>query len=267
MKNVTNPDQLRNTCRKVEENGAIGILLSGGCKKNGEMLNLRKLLPTIHQIKKETNLIIKLHTGLVTKELAENIVDAGVDIASLEVVGTNETIHEIFDFKATVESYENSLVYLKEAGMPYIVPHVCIGLHYGKLRGEFFALDIIKRSCNPAVLVFIVFRPTKGTPMEISPLPKPDDVARVFQRAKELFPDKDLSLGCIRPRTHYRKEIEHAALLAGATRMEIPSPKTIQLALDLGYQLRKIHACCALPEDLEEVALDTLVLDPHGHSE
>ena len=125
------------------------------------MLNLRKILPVIKQIKEDTDLIIKLHTGLVDHNLAAAIVDAGVDIASVEVVGSNETIREIFNFDATRDSYTVTLENLESAGMPFIVPHICVGLHYGQLKGEFTALQMIKESCDPAVLVLIVFRPSK----------------------------------------------------------------------------------------------------------
>ncbi|MFO7677421.1 MAG: radical SAM protein [Thermoplasmatota archaeon] len=251
MRNLTTSREVTQACQKFVEEGAVGFLLSGGCDKNGMMLNLHRLLPTIKKIKKETNLIIKLHAGFVDKNLAEEIVSAGVDIASVEVVGSNQTIKEIFDFHGTVDSYEKTLEHLQNAGIPYIVPHVCIGLHYGALKGEFQALDMIKNTCNPSVLVFIVFRPTKGTQMQNCLIPSPKDISKVIQYAKQLFPKKDLSLGCIRPRSTSRNDIEHAALEAGVTRMEIPSKKTLIIAQNMGYSIKNISACCALPEELE----------------
>ncbi len=255
MQSLTKPDELLDSCRRFADENAVGFLLSGGCDKNGEMINLRNLLPVVKQIKKETDLVVKLHTGLVDKELAEDIVAAGVDIASVEVVGSNETIQEIFDFNATVDSYADTLQNLEAAGMPYIVPHVCIGLHYGKLKGEFHALEVIKNFCDPSLLVLIIFRPTKGTVLEQCKIPSVDDVSTVVEKAKELFPEKDVSLGCIRPRAKFREEIELAALKAGVTRMEIPSKNTLQRASEMGYTIKKIHACCALPKELEKVAI------------
>ncbi len=255
MQSLTKPDELLNSCRGFADEGAVGFLLSGGCDKNGAMLNLRKLLPVVKLIKKETDLVVKLHTGLVDKELAEDIVAAGVDIASVEVVGSNETIQEIFDFNATVDSYADTLQNLEAAGMPYIVPHVCIGLHYGELKGEFHALEVIKNFCDPSLLVLIIFRPTKGTILEQCKIPSADDVSTVVEKAKELFPEKDVSLGCIRPRARFREEIELAALKAGVTRMEIPSKNTLRCANEMGYTIKKIHACCALPKELEKVAI------------
>ena len=255
MQSLTTSEKLLETCGQFADNGAVGFLLSGGCDKNGEMLNLRKLLPVVKQIKKETDLIIKLHTGIVDKTLAEDIVSAGIDIASAEVVGSDETIQEIFDFQATADSYRKTLENLETAGMPFIVPHVCIGLNYGELDGEFEALEIIRESCDPSLLVMIIFRPTKGTVMQNCKIPSTDDVAIVVQKAKELFPNKDISLGCIRPRAQYREEIELAALNAGVTRMEIPSKKTLEKAKENGYTIKKIEACCALPEELEHGAM------------
>lgn len=255
MQSLTKPDKFLETCRQLADNDTVGFLLSGGCDKNGEMLNLRKLLPVVKQIKRETDLIIKLHAGFVDTTLAEDIVSAGVDIASVEVVGSNETIKEIFDFNASINSYVNTLQNLESAGMPYIVPHICIGLHYGEMNGEFKALKIIKESCNPSLLVMIVFRPTKGTVLENCKIPSISDISTVVKKAKEMFPYNDISLGCIRPRARYREEIELAALQAGVTRMEIPSKNTLKAAEDMGYTIRTINACCALPEELEVRAI------------
>lgn len=255
MQSLTKPEKFLETCRQLADNGIVGFLLSGGCNKNGEMLNLKKLLPVVKQVKKETNLIIKLHTGFVDKALAENIVSAGIDIASVEVVGSDETIKEIFDFNATTKSYMSTLQNLEFAGMPYIVPHICIGLHYGKLNGEFNALKIIKEFCNPSLLVMIIFRPTKGTVLENCKIPNPDDISVVVKKVKEMFPDKDISLGCIRPRLEQREEIELAALQAGVNRMEIPSKNTLKSAEKMGYTIRTVYACCALPEALEGLAV------------
>ena len=139
--------------------------------------------------------------------------------------------------------------------MSFIVPHVCIGLHYGQLDGEFNALEIIKNFCKPSLLVMIIFRPTKGTVLENCKIPSLDDVSTVVRKAKELFPNKDVSLGCIRPRTRFREEIELVALNAGVTRMEIPSKNTLKHAENMGFKIRTINACCALPEELEKQSI------------
>lgn len=255
MRTLPSPEDFYNTALKLSQRDAVGFLLSGGCTKRGEMLNLKTFLPKIKQIKQETDLVVKLHTGIVDRTLAEEIVAAGVDIASVEVVGSNDTIKAIFDSDASIDSYTSTLINLEQAGMPHIVPHICIGLHYGQQQGESKALELIKEHCDPSLLVFIVFRPTKGTEMHTCMTPSPDLISTIITKAKEIFPNKDLSLGCIRPRAQLRQDIESAALKAGVTRMEIPSKTTLTLATQMGYTIKKVHACCALPEALEKKAL------------
>ena len=251
MISVTTPDQLYTAAQELQNKNAVGFLLSGGCTPMGEMINLRHLLPTIAKIKQRTNLIIKLHTGIVDQVLAESIVSAGVDIASLEIVGSTENIQQIFGFSATQESYAQTLQHLETAGMPHIVPHICIGLNHGKLSSEQQALEIIQTHCTPSVIVMIVFRPTRGTPLyQVSP-PSPHEIATVIQYAKNKFPGIEISLGCIRPRTYLRREIELAAFQAGVTRMEIPSKTTLTHIQQMGYTIRCIDACCALPKEYE----------------
>lgn len=251
MQCCTKPEQLLKFCKKIDDNGGIGILLSGGCDKRGEMLNLRRFLPIVKKIKEETDLVIKLHTGLVDEELAKGIADADVDIASMECIGSNETIREVFGLNATVETYAETFRNLQNAGVKHIVPHICIGLHKGRVIGEWRALEIVKENCKPSVMVFIVLRPTPGTPYEnISP-PGSENVKKIIAKARELFPNLELSLGCMRPRNSYRINLEEAALEAGVTRMEIPLESTLKKAMEMGYKIKKIDACCALPEEFE----------------
>jgi hypothetical protein len=255
MLSISDPQELLETCKMLANKGAIGFLLSGGCDKEGRMLNLEKMLPTLKKIKRETELIVKLHTGLVNKDLAEEIVSAEIDIASVEVVGCKETLEEIFHFKKGVKPYERTLQNLERAGMPYIVPHLCIGLYYGKLKGEFRALEIIKNSCTPSSIVMIIFTPTTGTPLSNCKVPSLQDISSVIRKAKEMFPHRDISLGCMRPRLpRFRERVELTALNSGVTRIEIPSKRLLIYAKNKGYTIKNINACCALPEELEERA-------------
>ena len=262
---ITTPDQLYHCAKELQKKDTVGFLLSGGCTTKGEMINLRRLLPTIEKIKQETNLIIKLHTGLVDRDLAESIVSAGVDIASLEIVGSKETIQAIFDFPATPETYAQTLRHLETAGMPHIVPHICIGLNHGKLSSEQHALEIIRSNCTPSVIVMIIFRPTKGTHLAHEKPPSPDEVASVIQYAKHKFPDIEISLGCMRPRTYLRQEIELAALHAGTSRMEIPAKTTLHHVQQMGYTIRYIDACCALLQEYEHPKIYHDSSNTHSH--
>ncbi len=257
MQALPTPESLLDFVHKQNEDDLVGFLLSGGCDHQGRMLYLRRFLPIINKIKQQTDLIVKLHTGFVDASLAEEIVAAGVDIASVEVVGSNETIQSIFDFQATCMDFQNSLEHLERAGMPYIVPHICIGLDRGKLKGEFQALSMIKESCTPSSLVMIVLWPTKGTALAQCPPPSIEDMQRVIRKAAEMFPHKDVSLGCMRPRGRIREAVERAAVDSGVNRMELPSKKTLQHVTQKGMHIKRIGACCALPTELEHSAVLT----------
>ena len=71
-----------------------------------------------------------------------------------------------------------------------------------------------------------------------------------------MFPDAEISLGCMRPRAHQlRQAIEAAALKGGATRIELPSRTIIQNAALFGFtSIVNYDACCALPDNLESHA-------------
>ncbi len=257
---ATTPETLVDLATELEKKGARGLLLSGGCDKKGRILNLQKLLPAIKRIKRETDLILKLHTGIVDREVAEGIVEAEVDVASMEFVGADESVHEIFGLNFGVEGYLRTFVNLSEAGMGYISPHVVVGLHFGGLLGEFNALNLIKKHIDPDTLVIIVFRPTRGTSLEHLPAPLAKDVGRVTAHARKLFPEKRILLGSLRPRIsgrsegdrNTRLEIELAALNNGMNAIEVPSPMLLRVLKERGYRLKRIEAYGVLPEDYEE---------------
>jgi lipoyl synthase len=256
------PDLLFTRAMEAQKNGAGGLLLSGGCDPHGRMLNLGKLLPTIKRIKRETDLIIKLHTGLVDRTLAEGIVEAEVDVASMEFVGDDDSIKEVFGLDLGLDAYIDTFQNLRDAGMKNISPHVCVGIHRGELRGEFNALNLIKEHVNPDSLVIIVFRPTNGTPMGSLPSPTGQSVGRVVAHARKLFPEKKILLGSLRPRTadkgrsdeddDTRLGIELAALDHGIDAIEIPSPGLVKIMRERGHLLKRIEAFGVLPGEYEE---------------
>ena len=280
MTPATTPDALYSLACELETGGARGLLLSGGCDTRGRMLNLRKLLPAIKRIKRDTDLILKLHTGLVDKELAEGIVEAEVDVASMEFVGADESVRDVFGLPFGMESYLDTFLNLSEAGMKHISPHIAVGLQFGKLLGEFNALNLIKKHFQPESIAIIVLRPTKGTPLEHVAPPTPREVGRVTAHARKLFPGKKILLGSLRPRlrgTHkgdttgagdrdigemarsgvpghedQRLALELAALNNGMNAIELPSPGFLKVLRQRGHRIMKIHGYGVLPRKYEE---------------
>lgn len=238
------PDILLTTCIRLAENGAKGVLISGGYNEEG-WVPLGPFLDAIERVKRETGLFLNVHTGLVPPLLAKELGRAGVDMASVDLIGSDETIALALGIEKTTRDYERTLKELKRA-VPHVVPHICIGLHEGKIKGEAKALEIAAK-IQPATLVFLVLTPTAGTQFEKIPPPSPPEVGGVIADARLKFPEATIALGCMRPRGDKRAEFELQALRSGVDRIEIPSEQTIEAARRLGLDIRRLEACCAVP--------------------
>ncbi len=219
--------------------GANGILLSGGSACDGSVPTYEKA-DVIQKIKKEKKLKISSHTGIMNRMQAQ-VLSGYLDMALIDVLGDDETIHEILGIDASVSDYENSMIELSLAGIP-MAPHIIVGLHDGKLKGEFKALEIVKK-IKPTVVVIVVFIPTKDTVMEnISP-PTIEDVVKVITRAREIF-DTPISLSCVRPGGRYRSMLDEYAILSGIDRIAVPSRNAYKICRELGLNIIEIPKMC-----------------------
>ncbi|MEM3622817.1 MAG: radical SAM protein, partial [Candidatus Bathyarchaeia archaeon] len=138
MYSAVTPEKLFALCSKLKREGASGCLISGGCLPNGSV-PLENFVDTIGKVKRDLGLTVFVHTGIIDFSMAKRLKDAGVDAALIDIIGSDETIKEIYNLKMTTMDYENSLKALSEVGIAF-VPHVIVGLHYGKLKGELHAL-------------------------------------------------------------------------------------------------------------------------------
>ena len=84
------PEQLVGRCLSQRDKGAFGVLISGGCDRMGR-LPWKRFFPAIEKIKKETDLFISVHSGIVDAATARDIKNAGVDQALLDIIGDDET--------------------------------------------------------------------------------------------------------------------------------------------------------------------------------
>ncbi len=242
MRAARTPDALLRLCRQLRDADAVGLLLSGGSDRRGHILNLRPMLDAIRRARAETGLLFNIHPGLMDEATARAL---AVDFVSLELAG-DETIHHVFGLDATAEAYRRTYRILLDAGH-HVVPHISV------FRGdEDRLLDGLE---PPEAVVVLAFTPTPRTPMAHDPPPTPEMIAGVIARARARFPNAEITLGCMRPRTRtLRHEIEVAALEAGVTRMELPAHETLAYATARGYTLRAFDACCALPRRYEPLA-------------
>jgi uncharacterized radical SAM superfamily protein len=233
------PGKLYSHAANLANIGAKGILLSGGSSPDGSVPTYEQA-DVIQKIKCDLNLKISAHTGIVNRMQAQAL-SQYLDMALVDVIGDDETIHDILGLDACAMDYENSLKELSAAGIP-LAPHVIVGLHYGELRGEFRALEMVKKF-NPEVVVIVVFIPTKGTSMERTAPPKLEDVAKVIIKAREMF-DVPLSLSCVRPGGRYRSMLDSYAILSGIDRIAVPSKSAYSTAKDMGLNIVEISKMC-----------------------
>jgi len=233
------PGKLYSQATHLANKGASGILLSGGSAHDGSIPTYEHA-EVIRKLKKDTGLKISAHTGIVNSSQAQ-ILSSYLDMALVDVLGDDNTIHNILGIDAGVENYENSLKVLSSAGIP-LAPHVIVGLHDGKLKGEFRALEMVKKY-DPEVVVIVVFIPTKGTELEGTAPPKLEDVVKVITKAREMF-GVPLSLSCVRPGGRYRSMLDSYAILSGIDRIAVPSRSAYATARELGLNIVEIPKMC-----------------------
>ncbi|MBS7647892.1 MAG: radical SAM protein [Candidatus Bathyarchaeia archaeon] len=239
---VKTPEELYNLCSRLKAEGAVGCLISGGCLPNGSV-PLDNFTGTIKRVKEDLGLTVFAHVGVLDYKRALRLKEAGVDAALIDILGANETIKEVYNLNLTVESYERALKALNQAGLPFI-PHVIVGLHYGKLKGEFNALRIISRY-KPSALVVIAFMPIYGTAMAHVEPPKPLDIARVLTIARIMFPETPIALGCMRPKGRHRTETDVLAIKACVDAIAFPAEEAIKFACDQGFKTSFSSYCCS----------------------
>ena len=246
---ATTPSELVEACFSLKERGCRGVLISGGCLPNGSV-PLDRFAEAIAQVKRELGLTIVVHTGIVSEPTAKKLKSAGVDAALIDIIGSDETIREIYGLNVKVEDYAKSLEALHSSGIP-LVPHVLIGLHYGKLKGEFKSLELISK-CDPAAVIAIAFMPIHGTQMENVEPPTPLDVARVLVAARFMMPSTPLVLGCARPVGEHRIKTDMLAVKAGVNAIAFPAEKAVFLAKSMGLDVSFSPVCCSqIYEDIK----------------
>jgi len=204
---------------------------------------LDRFVDAIAKIKRDLGLTVLVHTGIIKSSTAKALKKAGVDAALIDVIGSKETIREIYQLNARVNDYDRSLEALHASGIP-TVPHVLVGLHYGKLKGELEALKMISKN-SPSAVVIIAFLPVRGTPMENVAPPAPEEIAKVLIAARLMLPKTPIALGCMRPKGEHRIKTDMLAVRAGVNAIAFPVEEAIQLAESMGLQVTFSSFCCS----------------------
>ena len=245
---ATAPEELIRKCIRLEETGDTGCLITGGSLKDGT-IPWDIFISAIKTIKETTNLFISIHSGIIDFQTAKRMKEAGVDQALIDVIGDEETFKKIYHVNFGLERIEESLDALRNAGIS-IIPHIVVGLDYGRIKGEYNAIEIIKRH-DPEVVIIVALMPLSGTPMENTLPPSPQEMVKIIATARIEMPHVPISLGCARERAN--PEIDILAVDCGVNRIAIPSEEAIKRAKEYGLNIKWKKTCCSVPPDIIEV--------------
>ncbi|MFN3263884.1 MAG: radical SAM protein, partial [Aquificaceae bacterium] len=241
---ATSPEELWKVANELKDKGVDGLLISGGSNRDG-VVELYPFLNTMKRIREELGMFVSCHVGLVDRELAEGLREAQVDAVLLDIIGDDQTIAEVYKLPhKSTKDYEESLRLLKEAGHN-IVPHVIIGLHYGQIRGEYRAIDMIAQF-DPSALVIVVVMPYYGKArFQLLPPPKPEESAKVLLHARKALPKRPVVVGCARPAGQERVRLDLYALHAGVNGITFPAEGIFTYAKSLGLNPVVSPNCCS----------------------
>lgn len=230
-------------CADLAAKGARGVLISGGSDKQGR-IPLLAHVPDMIRIRRELGLAIRVHTGLPDEETCAALGDADIDGAMIDVIGHRDTMRDVYHLDSDPEDYENALAWLEQNKVPTI-PHIILGLHFGKMLGEVTALQMIVRH-PPKILVLVVLMPLTGTPMMGVAPPPLQEIGVLFEMSRKALPSTPVMLGCARPMGNLKVEIDRLAVNAGLNGIAYPANGIIEYARQSGLEPKFINACCGV---------------------
>lgn len=242
---ATTPEALWQEFNEIKTRGGSGCLISGGATPKGDT-PLMNFIPTIKRGKDELGLDIVVHTGVVYPETAKALGEAGIDGAMLDIIGSDDTLRQIYHLEKSVDIFDESMSHLEDHGVPYM-PHIIAGLHYGELKGEAKAIEMIAEH-EPNSVVVVAFMPLDRTPMEGVTPASPIDIARVILATRLVIPEKPLILGCARPLGAHRRQTDRLAIDAGVNGIAYPSDEGYEYAEEKGFTISFADQCCSLIE-------------------
>jgi len=252
MYEARDPERLLALGRELKSKGCRGMLVSGGADADGKV-PLLPFAPAMARLKSDLGLRLAVHTGLADEREARALADAEVDVVMLDIIGDDETIRRVCHLRRGVNDYDDSLRRLADAGLR-LAPHIVIGLHYGEIRGERRALDVVAQYPID-VLVLVVLMPSRATAMGDVTVPTPEAIAELFVEARKRMPQTRIALGCARPPGPHQFATDVFALRAGLNAIAYPADGVATRARELGLRPRFFEHCCSfLFEDLPEAS-------------
>jgi uncharacterized radical SAM superfamily protein len=240
---ATSPEALE---RKVRDLVALqdlrGFLLSGGSDRLNEVPYAR-YWPAVERLKRDfPHLRIAAHTGLLDEAEARRMEAAGIDVAMTDVIGAQAAVRQVYHLDRPLADFEATLAALAATRLE-VVPHIVIGLHYGRILGEHEALAMVARHRADA-LVLVIAMPIYAAPETPFALVPTREVAAFFAAARRTI-RAPVQLGCARPPGRHKLATDAYAVLAGLDGIAYPADGVVALARAVGRAVDREHACCA----------------------
>jgi hypothetical protein len=176
--------------------------------------------------------------------MALRLKDCGVDQVLIDVIGQEQTIHDVYHLDRSPDDYLRSMMICREAGLDF-APHVVIGLHFGQILGEYKALKMIQEA-QPKSLVLVILTPAAGTGMSMVSPPDLFEVEKVLIAARIWNPNIFLSLGCAKPPGVYKRQVEMLAIDCGFNGIAFPGDQAIEHACRRGLLPVFTEECCSM---------------------
>jgi uncharacterized radical SAM superfamily protein len=241
---ATSPEMLERKVRAmIATQDLQGFLLSGGSNRRNE-IRYERYYPVIERLKRDhPGLKVAIHSALLDAPRARAMAAAGVDTAMMDVIGAEATIREIYHLERPVADFEATLGALCETSME-VVPHIVIGLHYGRVLGEPAALEIVSRQ-RVHSLVLVVIMPFYAKPGSFA-TPDTSEVGSIFLEARQRIPHKQVLLGCARPPGMHRRVTDAYAVMAGLDGIAFPADGAVGVARVIGRPAAQQHSCCSM---------------------
>ncbi len=237
------PEALLSLAVEMKKKGKEGFLVSGGSAPDGS-LPYPRFHEVIREIIDRTGLTVTVHAGYLDAGTARLLKKAGVRQALVDVIGDEQTARRVYHLERGTAPVWETLDALTEAGLEP-VPHVVVGLDYGRITGEYRAVERLA-AYRPRRLVTVVLTPLSGTPMKGLAVPPPEDVAGFLVVARGVLPEAWHHLGCARPTGLYRRRLDRLAVRAGINAMALPSDEALEEAERLGLETLWRKTCCSL---------------------
>lgn len=226
--------------KELDDSSCSSVLISGGCNPFGTV----DFIPYISQILKlrDKNIRVNIHTGLIDLDNIDKV-KAVADTVSFDFLVDDETITTVYGTNKTGQDYINtySALYKKVD----VVPHICIGLLGGQIKGEYSAITELKK-IGASRVVFIIFIPTANTRFAKCSPPELDKILDILCFARQEFPNTPIHLGCMRPKGRYREQIDLGAISCGINKIVNPTKKAVEYANSLELEIVYGKECCTL---------------------